>query len=99
MAQDKPALVCAELKIVEKAIQRMLASLCKMGEGNDPHIFYKRVRPVCLLLLCIVADLRCQPQYVSGWKGNPKLPNGLVYSGCFDEKPQFFYGGSAAQSS
>jgi indoleamine 2,3-dioxygenase len=37
--------------------------------------------------------------WVAGWKSNKALPNGLTFSGAFDNKPQEFYGGSAAQSS
>ncbi|XP_036604122.1 indoleamine 2,3-dioxygenase 1 [Trichosurus vulpecula] len=36
--------------------------------------------------------------YLSGWKNNPLLPNGLVYEGVWDT-PKMFSGGSAAQSS
>ncbi|XP_077008676.1 indoleamine 2,3-dioxygenase 1 isoform X2 [Tamandua tetradactyla] len=36
--------------------------------------------------------------YLSGWKGNSQLPEGLLYEGVWDT-PQKFSGGSAAQSS
>ena len=36
--------------------------------------------------------------FLSGWKHNPTLPNGLFYQGVTEERQQF-YGGSAAQSS
>lgn len=36
--------------------------------------------------------------FLSGWKHNPTLPNGLYYRGVSD-KPLQYYGGSAAQSS
>ncbi|XP_036314571.1 indoleamine 2,3-dioxygenase 1 [Pipistrellus kuhlii] len=36
--------------------------------------------------------------YLSGWKGNAKLPEGLLYEGVWDT-PKMFAGGSAAQSS
>ncbi|XP_043537409.1 indoleamine 2,3-dioxygenase 1 isoform X1 [Chiloscyllium plagiosum] len=36
--------------------------------------------------------------FLSGWKDNPAFPEGLLYEGVWD-KPQFFSGGSAAQSS
>ncbi|KAB1257758.1 Indoleamine 2; 3-dioxygenase 1 [Camelus dromedarius] len=36
--------------------------------------------------------------YLSGWKGNPSLPEGLLYEGVWDT-PKQFAGGSAAQSS
>ncbi|XP_057552950.1 indoleamine 2,3-dioxygenase 1 [Hippopotamus amphibius kiboko] len=36
--------------------------------------------------------------YLSGWKGNPLLPEGLLYEGVWDT-PEKFSGGSAGQSS
>lgn len=36
--------------------------------------------------------------YLSGWKDNPSMPNGLIYEGVHPE-PMEFSGGSAAQSS
>jgi indoleamine 2,3-dioxygenase len=35
--------------------------------------------------------------FLSGWKHNPTMPNGLLYEGVSDQRMQF-YGGSAAQS-
>lgn len=37
--------------------------------------------------------------FIFGTKDNPDLPNGLVYEGEFDDKPQFFRGETGAQSS
>lgn len=37
--------------------------------------------------------------YLFGWKNNPALPDGVVYGGCFDKKPQKFCGETGAQSS
>ncbi|KAM7328805.1 indoleamine 2,3-dioxygenase 1 isoform X1 [Alexandromys fortis] len=36
--------------------------------------------------------------YLSGWKNNPKLPEGLLYEGVWDT-PKMYSGGSAGQSS
>lgn len=36
--------------------------------------------------------------YIHGWKNNPALPNGLIYIGVDDNKPQFFRGETGAQS-
>jgi hypothetical protein len=36
--------------------------------------------------------------FLSGWKHNPTMPNGIIYEGVSTERQQF-YGGSAAQSS
>lgn len=35
--------------------------------------------------------------FLSGWKHNPTVPNGVIYEGVSEERQQF-YGGSAAQS-
>ena len=37
--------------------------------------------------------------YIFGWKNNPSLPEGLIYEGCFDDKPQLYRGETGAQSS
>ncbi|PSC67570.1 hypothetical protein C2E20_8766 isoform A [Micractinium conductrix] len=34
-----------------------------------------------------------------GWRGNPDLPQGLIYEGCFGGQPQQLYGATGAQSS
>ena len=36
--------------------------------------------------------------FLAGWKGNPMLPNGMLYEGV-TQTPQFLHGASAAQSS
>lgn len=36
--------------------------------------------------------------FLSGWRHNPTLPNGVIYRGVFNNSRQQFYGGSAAQS-
>ena len=73
--------VTSQLKIVNRSISGMIASLKSMREGCHPFIFFHRVRP-----------------FLSGWKSNPTLPNGILYKGVSNERMQF-YGGSAAQSS
>ena len=35
--------------------------------------------------------------FLAGSKGNPSMPDGVIYDGVFDNKPQMFSGGSAAQ--
>ena len=37
--------------------------------------------------------------YIFGWKNNPDLPEGLIYDGFFQNKPQLFRGETGAQSS
>uniref|UniRef100_A0A8C3H780 Indoleamine 2,3-dioxygenase 1 n=1 Tax=Chrysemys picta bellii TaxID=8478 RepID=A0A8C3H780_CHRPI len=52
-------------------------------------------RGCCLWLQLFFRSLRI---YLSGWKDNFLMPEGLVYEGVWDSPKQFF-GGSAAQSS
>jgi indoleamine 2,3-dioxygenase len=37
--------------------------------------------------------------YIHGWKNQPALPEGLIYEGVYDNKPQQFRGETGAQSS
>ena len=37
--------------------------------------------------------------YIFGWKNNPDLKDGVIYEGCFENKPQFYRGETGAQSS
>ncbi|MCE5294733.1 MAG: indoleamine 2,3-dioxygenase, partial [Chlamydiales bacterium] len=37
--------------------------------------------------------------YIFGWKNHPLFPNGLIYEGVYDNKPQQFRGETGAQSS
>ena len=37
--------------------------------------------------------------YIFGWKNNPDLPDGLIYDGFFQAKPQLFRGETGAVSS
>lgn len=61
------------------------------------------VRGMCESLSCMREG--CHPfifyhrvrPFLSGWKHNPTLPNGVLYTGVSDVR-QMFYGGSAAQS-
>jgi indoleamine 2,3-dioxygenase len=36
--------------------------------------------------------------YLFGWKDNPDIPEGVVYEGQYENAPQFFRGGTGAQS-
>lgn len=36
--------------------------------------------------------------YIHGWKNHPSFPNGLIYEGVYDNKPQQFRGETGAQS-
>ncbi|ELK08740.1 Indoleamine 2,3-dioxygenase 1 [Pteropus alecto] len=62
---------------------------CKLSEklGLPPILVYAD---------CVLANWRKKDPH--GWKGNPLLPEGLLYEGVWDT-PKKFAGGSAAQSS
>jgi indoleamine 2,3-dioxygenase len=83
VAAGDVALVTAQLGILAQSIVDMLAVLNRTPEKCDPYIYYNRVRP-----------------YLSGWQDNPALPDGMLYDGvaAYNGQPQFFRGGSGAQS-
>lgn len=75
--------VARNLDQVTASIEAMLEVLRRTPERCEPYIYYHRVRP-----------------YLSGWQDNPALPDGMIYDGVaeYAGKPQFFRGGSGAQS-
>ncbi|KAL4421502.1 hypothetical protein ABPG75_010793 [Micractinium tetrahymenae] len=81
-AAGEAAGVRAALEAICAALVDMQATLARMGEKCDPHVYYHRVRLP-----------------LSGWRGNPALPKGLIYEGQFGGQPQQYYGATGAQSS
>ncbi|XP_051025990.1 indoleamine 2,3-dioxygenase 1-like [Acomys russatus] len=77
-----------DLKALEKALYHIATSLEKAKE------YFKKMRDY------VDPDqfFHVLRIYLSGWKGNPKLPDGLLYEGVWDT-PKRFSGGSAGQSS
>ncbi|XP_034376765.1 indoleamine 2,3-dioxygenase 1 [Arvicanthis niloticus] len=77
-----------DLKALEKALCNIATSLEKAKD------IFKRMRDF------VDPDMffHVLRIYLSGWKGNPKLPEGLLYEGVWDT-PKKFSGGSAGQSS
>ncbi|KAM9165623.1 indoleamine 2,3-dioxygenase 1-like [Pangshura tecta] len=73
---------------LETALQDVTLSICKMREAFK--LIHECVNPEVFF-----RSLRI---YLSGWKDNFLMPEGLVYEGVWDSPKQFF-GGSAAQSS
>lgn len=73
---------------LETALQDVALSICKMREAFK--LIHECVNPE--------AFFRSLRIYLSGWKDNFLMPEGLVYEGVWDSPKQFF-GGSAAQSS
>ncbi|XP_077325832.1 indoleamine 2,3-dioxygenase 2 isoform X1 [Lithobates pipiens] len=69
------------------ALQDMECSINKMKEAF--HLFYDYVDSDVFY-----STIRL---FLSGWKDNPNMPEGLIYEGV-SEKPLHFSGGSAAQS-
>nr|BAU94261.1 indoleamine 2,3-dioxygenase 1 [synthetic construct] len=73
---------------LQKALQEIAQSIKKMKEAFK--LMHDHVDPNIFY-----GTLRI---YLSGWKDNPMMPEGLLYEGVSDE-PLQFSGGSAAQSS
>ena len=75
--------VTSQLVEVLRAIADIMTVLPRIGEKCEPQIYFDRVRT-----------------FLSGWQDNPALPNGLIYEGveAYHDQPQFFRGGSGAQS-
>jgi len=72
-----------ELTVVADTLGAMLAVFARITERCDPAIYALRIRP-----------------FLSGWQDNPLLPDGVRYEGvaAFADQPQYFRGGSGAQS-
>jgi len=83
----------AEQTVSDSAIQKHLVVInTSMKKVNE---IFKRVPEKCDPY---VYYHRVRP-YIFGWKNNPALPNGLIYEGCYDNRPQLFRGETGAQSS
>ncbi|MDP2676093.1 MAG: hypothetical protein Q8O83_00170 [bacterium] len=70
---------------LRRALKKMYATLQRIPEKCDASFAYYN---------------RVRPP-INGWKGNPALPNGLLYPGVseYEDKPQQFRGETGAQSS
>uniref|UniRef100_A0A2K6EUZ3 Indoleamine 2,3-dioxygenase 1 n=2 Tax=Propithecus coquereli TaxID=379532 RepID=A0A2K6EUZ3_PROCO len=73
---------------LQKALLDIVSSLKKALEAF--HQIHEHVDPKLFFNVLRI--------YLSGWKGNPQLSEGLLYEGVWDT-PRKFAGGSAAQSS
>lgn len=72
----------ADLLQIKAAVKEMTNTLARMPERCSPWGFYNRVR-----------------EFLAGWTSHAfDQYGGVTYEGCFDNKPQKFHGGSAAQS-
>lgn len=80
------------------------------SESSAESLMYLKQIAGSLEEMCTTLDRmpeRCDPYiyyhrvrpYIHAWKNNPALPEGLIYEGCFDGKPQQFRGETGAQSS
>ncbi|XP_028460045.1 indoleamine 2,3-dioxygenase 2-like [Perca flavescens] len=78
----------SDLSGIQKGLVKVTQSLKKMTETFK--LMHNHVDPTAFH-----GTLRI---FVSGWRDNPMLPNGLLYEGVSDE-PILLSGGSAAQSS
>src|SRR5580704_12895081 len=79
--------------------------------GDDPARLGATLTVIAGALeqMCATLDRmpeRCDPYiyfhrvrpYLYGWKNQPALPDGMVYEGCYEGKPQKFRGETGAQS-
>ena len=70
---------------------------------NQTITLMATVKNQMIIMITIYLHLHILPHYhqhrplLSGWKGNPSLPKGLIYQGV-SEEPIQYSGGSAAQS-
>ncbi|KAJ0067463.1 hypothetical protein NL108_007928, partial [Boleophthalmus pectinirostris] len=79
---------CGHTEAVARALQDISKSIHDMTEAFKlMHVY---VEPSVFYGVIRI--------YLSGWKDNPSMPNGLIYEGVQSE-PMEFSGGSAAQSS
>lgn len=79
---------CGHMEAVAQALQDISKSIHEMTEALK--LMHAYVEPSVFYGVIRI--------YLSGWKDNPCMPNGLVYEGVHPE-PMEFSGGSAAQSS
>ncbi|KAK2921768.1 indoleamine 2,3-dioxygenase 2-like [Channa argus] len=82
------AMEISDLVGIQRGLNKVTESLKKMKETFK--LMHEHVDPTVFH-----GTLRI---FVSGWRDNPMLPNGLLYEGVSNE-PIFLSGGSAAQSS
>lgn len=79
---------CGDTEVVTRALLEISQSLHDMTEALK--LMHVHVEPSVFYGVIRI--------YLSGWKDNPSMPNGLIYEGVQTE-PMEFSGGSAAQSS
>lgn len=88
-----PALIDASQKKDAAGVKAGLEKVLKAWENINP-VFDRMIE-------------KCDPYiyynrvrpYIHGWKGNPALPDGVLYEGVFDGKRQSFRGQTGSQSS
>ncbi|XP_069037599.1 indoleamine 2,3-dioxygenase 2-like isoform X2 [Lepisosteus oculatus] len=88
IAMAMNSMVTHDISSMEEALLTTAASLIEMREAFQ--LMHGEVDPTLFY-----GVLRT---FLSGWKDNPMLPEGLRYEGVWEE-PRHFSGGSAAQSS
>jgi indoleamine 2,3-dioxygenase len=96
-----------------KALAAIPALLESAGKGDAPAVLKQlNIIEAAWVKCCATFDRmpeRCDPYiyynrvrpYIHGWKGNPALPDGVLYEGVekFHGKPQAFRGQTGSQSS
>ncbi|KAM5264351.1 LOW QUALITY PROTEIN: indoleamine 2,3-dioxygenase 1-like [Ctenodactylus gundi] len=75
----------------QDALQKALLDIADhLGKAREVFKIHEHVDPNLFFNVLRI--------YLSGWKGNPQLPEGRLYEGVWDT-PKMFAGGSAGQSS
>ncbi len=111
--QDEEWFILVHVDIEAKAAAALAAFgpvLHAIG-NDDPQRVTSKLTIIAesLELMCATLDRmpeRCDPYiyfhrvrpYLYGWKDQPALPDGMIYEGCFEGKPQKFRGETGAQS-
>jgi indoleamine 2,3-dioxygenase len=80
----------------ESKIDELISCLLRIKSSlQEMNIIFRRMPEKCDPYIYYH---RVRP-FIFGTKDNPDLPNGLIYEGEFNNKPQFFRGETGAQSS
>lgn len=97
-------LVHVEIEFKALAFMRLLPEIIKKSDLEKLSIIRDGLENICNTLDRMPEH--CDPYiyynrvrpYIHGWKNHPAFPNGLIYEGVYQNKPQQFRGETGAQS-
>ena len=110
---DEDWFILIHVDIEARAAQalRAIPDLLDAADDGDDSGMKTGLREVRESLLAMNATMNRMPEscdpyiyytrvrpYIFGTKNNPAVPDGVMYEGCFDEKPQLYRGETGAQS-